>query len=60
MSFNYNPLRDEVGFENYMALYLSIKGYIPKGKTTRVFPSAKDALKMLDIPTNDDKKIEGE
>ncbi len=56
MSFNHNPLRDEVGFENYMALYLCIKGYIPKGQTERVFPSAKHSLKLIGIPTTDDKE----
>lgn len=56
MSFNHNPLKDEVGFENYMALYLSIKGYVPKGKNKRVFPSAKKSLQMLGISTTDDKE----
>ena len=56
MSLIHNPLRDEIGFENYMALYLSIKGYVPKGTNKRVFPSAKKSLEMLGIPTNDDKK----
>ena len=56
MSFNHNPLKDEVGFENYMALYLSIKGYVPKGTNRRVFPTAKQALQMLGIATNDDNK----
>lgn len=56
MSVNYNPLRDEVGLENYMALYLSIKGYVPKGTNRRVFPTAKKALQMLGIATNEDNK----
>ena len=60
MSVNHNPLRDEVGLENYMALYLSIKGYVPKGSKKRVFPSAKKALQMLEIPTNEDNNIEGD
>lgn len=56
MSVNHNPLTDEVGLENYMALYLSIKGYVPKGSTKRVFPSAKKALQMLGIDTNEGSK----
>ena len=56
ISFNHNTLKDEVGFENYMALYLSIKGYVPKGKNKRVFPSAKKSLQMLGISTTDDKE----
>lgn len=55
MSLHHNPLRDDVNMENYMALYLAIKGYIPKGKTKRKYPSAKEALSLLNILTTDDK-----
>ena len=55
MSLHFNPITDDVSMMNYMALYLSIKGYVPKGKTKRVYPSAKDALLLLNIPTTDDK-----
>ena len=56
MCFNHNPLTDEVGFENYMALYLAIKGYVPKGSNKRVYPTAKSALRLLGILTTDDRQ----
>ena len=39
---------------NYLALYLAIKGYTPKGSNKKVYPSSKEALSMLGIPTTND------
>ena len=58
MSLHFNPLNDDVSMLNYMALYLSIKGYVPKGTNKRKYPSAKDALRMLDVKNT--KKKNGE
>ena len=55
MSLHFDLLNDDGSMINYMALYLSIKGYVPKGTTKRKYPSAKVALKMLNIRTTDDE-----
>lgn len=55
MSLNYDLLNDDVSMQNYMALYIAIKGYIPKGKRKRKYPSGKEALALLNISTTDDK-----
>ena len=54
MGLHFNILTDDETMLNYLALYLAIKGYTPKGSNKKVYPNAKEALSMLGIPTTND------
>lgn len=56
MAYNYNILTDELGMENYLALCIAIVGYKDKETGEQIFPTAKESLEMMNIPTNDRKE----
>lgn len=60
MSLHYNPLTDEVGFDNYMALYIAIKGHKNKKTGKKTFPNTNQALRYIGIKTGDKNKSEGD
>lgn len=61
MGLAYNILTDDVGFENYIAFYISIVGYkyiitdkrTGKVRIVRKYPNAKEALNRMGIKTNE-------
>lgn len=58
MGLHYNVLTDDLTAQNYLALYISIKGYKDKDTGKRILPSAKESLLLMGIATNEsDGKI---
>lgn len=54
MSLHFDITKDDPTLLNYLALYISIKGYPDEKTGKKVFPTAKESLLLMGVPTNEE------